>query len=198
MKKSLSLAFALLLFGGWALAQDPPAGQEESMDAAKAAMMKYAMPGEHHEHLKPMEGTFDAEMKMWMAPGGEPQVSTGLSVNEFVLGGRWLRQTYTSEFMGNRFEGLGYTGYDSLNENYVGTWMDTMSTYLLTSTGSCDGEGKSFEFTGNMYDPVTRSEGKVRSTMVVNGPDQHTFAMFMVGPDGTEFKNMEIVYTRQK
>ena len=35
---------------------------------------------EAHERLKPFEGTFAAEVRMWVGPG-DPHVSTGVMVN---------------------------------------------------------------------------------------------------------------------
>ncbi len=44
---------------------------------------------EAHERLKPFEGTFKAEVKMWMGPG-DPMVSTGTMTSTLELGGRFL------------------------------------------------------------------------------------------------------------
>ena len=50
---------------------------------------------EHHERLKPFEGTFKGEVKMWMGPG-DPMVSTGTMVNSLELGGKFLHQLAVS------------------------------------------------------------------------------------------------------
>ena len=63
---------------------------------------------EHHK-LKPFEGTFRAQVRIWMG-AGEPVVSTGTMVNEFELDGRFLRQTYKgdpSDGPFGAFEGRG-------------------------------------------------------------------------------------------
>jgi hypothetical protein len=36
--------------------------------------------------------------------------------------------------MGMPFEGLGYTGYDNVKKQYFGTWIDSMSTGIMTSS----------------------------------------------------------------
>ncbi|MHC4219708.1 MAG: DUF1579 family protein [Planctomycetota bacterium] len=50
---------------------------QTDMDACVAT----ATPGEAHKLLEPFAGTWKAEVKSWMEPGSEPQVSTGTMVN---------------------------------------------------------------------------------------------------------------------
>ncbi len=47
-----------------------------------------------------------------------------------------------------------------------------------------------------MTDPMTGQDTKVKETFTILDDNTHTMEMFMVGPDGKEFRTMEIVYKR--
>jgi hypothetical protein len=192
-------ACAILLSSMVSLAQDPSKKEMSAEEkAAMEAMMKAATPGDAHKNLARMVGRWDATVKMYAQPGAPAQVSTGTSVNKLVLGGRWVQESFDGNFMGMPFSGIGYTGYDNLKKQYVGTWMDTMSTSMMQSAGTGDASGKSYEFSATMDDPVTGKSVMTKSTMTVTDEDHHTMEMWMPAPDGKMFKMMEINYTRKK
>ena len=101
MRKLSLMLSALMLIAVAAAAQ---VDQKKAMEA----MMKAATPGDHHKALNPMVGTFDVKVKFWPAPGAPAQESTGKSVNEWVLGGRWVQQRFDGTFMSAPFNGIGY------------------------------------------------------------------------------------------
>jgi len=74
--------------------------------------VQYSTPGAEHKALEQFVGTWDTSVKMWMAPGAQPQESTGTAENKMTLGGRFLEQHYEGTMMGQPFTGMGYTGYD--------------------------------------------------------------------------------------
>lgn len=197
----MALVLSLSLLPVVAAEEPAKGGAAPEMTAEQQAMLaewlKYGTPGEHHAHLKSMEGTFAATSTMWAAPGAPPVMTVGESTNTLILGGRFLEQHYKSDFNGQAFEGLGLTGYDNYRQKYVGSWMDTMSTLAMTSEGTCDGAGKSFKFAGEYDDPVAKKRMKFRNEIQVKDASQHTFTMWNDGPDGKEFKALEIVYTRK-
>ena len=112
------------------------------MDEQMAAWMKYAQPGEGHRFLERLAGKWDARVKFWMQPGASPIESTGSTVNELMMGGRFLKSEYTAEFMGSPFQGMALDGFDNQKQKYVGLWIDTMGTMMLVFEGSCDDDGK--------------------------------------------------------
>ena len=201
MKIQSWLATVLLvaLVGGSALADDPKAAPKMSAEekAAMDAMMAAATPGAAHKALQPFAGKFDATVTMWPAPGAPPSESKGASDSKWVLGGRWLEQTYTGSFMGMPFNGIGYTGYDNVSKQYVGTWMDSFSTGPMTSTGSVDAGGKTWSFTSTWNDPVTGKATPGTQKVTVADNDHHTMEFWGPAPDGTSYKMMEIRYTRK-
>lgn len=151
------------------------------------------------EKLKPFEGTFKAEVRVWMGPG-EPMVSTGKMINEFDLGGRFLRQTYKGDPSDGPlpiFEGRGYWGYNNITKKFEGFWIDTASTMMQTDVGELDESGKVWTMIGEMPNPQTGGSMTKRSVITVADDDHHTMEMFFDTGDG-EVKSMEITYERVK
>lgn len=175
--------------------QDQPMSAEQK--AAMEAWMKYATPGPNHKLLEPFVGTWSVTTTFWEAPGAPANTSQGTSENVWVLGGRFIQQKVTAEMMGQPFEGIGYTGYDNFKKHFVGTWMDSMGTMVMVSTGHADASGKVLTFTGKMDDVAKGKSVTVREVTRVVDANHHVFEMY--GPDsaGKEFKSMEISYTRK-
>jgi uncharacterized protein DUF1579 len=160
------------------------------------AMMKAAQPGPQHEFLKKFAGDWKASVKSWMGPG-EPQVSEGSAHSEMILGGRFLQEDFKGNFMGQPFEGHGLTGYDNPGKKFVGTWVDSMTTGVMTSAGSLDKTGKVLTASATYTDPMTGKPGKSRMVTKIVDDNNHVFEMYGMH-EGKEVKEMEITYTRVK
>ena len=193
-------ACAILLSSVILVAQEKAKKMPEMSPEQKAAMdamMKAATPGEAHKKLASMVGTWNTKVTMWMAPGAPPQVSTGISTNKKVLGGRYVQESFNGTFMGQPFSGIGYTGYDNVTGQYIGTWMDTASTAMMNSTGKAE-DDKTFTFSSTMPDPLTKKQVDFTTKMTVTDKNHHMMEMWGPAPDGTQYKMMEINYTRKK
>jgi Protein of unknown function (DUF1579) len=197
--KLCAAAAAMIILVGGVFAQDQPkremtAEQKAQMDA----WMKAATPSDAHKKLQDMVGTWDAKVTMWPAPGQPPQVSTGTSRNTSILGGRWIQQEFTGSSMGMPFTGIGYTGYDNIKKQYVGTWMDSMTTSMMVSTGAAGSDPNTYEFTSSMDDPMSGKTMQLKEKMTVVDANHQTWEMWSPTPDGNMFKMMQIEYTRKK
>lgn len=198
-RRALLLSFALILAAGARLAgqeakPQPPA--DPAMQQAMEVMTKYATPGEHHKHLEALVGTWDTRARFWMAPGAAPMESTGKARQSAFLGGRFLKTTYEGDFGGQPFRGEGTIGYDLFKNRYVETWMDNMGTMTLYSTGECDGRGGVRIMRGDADDLMAGKASWFRSVYRFEGPDRYVLEMYSPGPDGKEFRTIEIVHTR--
>ena len=199
MKTRLSLAAALLLVCSSMFAQHDHGKPQDAppMDPAMMeAMMKAGTPGDAHKKLDVFTGTWTTKVTSWMAPGAPPMVMEGTAEAKWTMGGRYVEQRFAGNFMGMPFEGLGYTGYDNVKKQYWSTWMDNMSTSMMTSTGNMD--GKAWSFTGMMTDPMSGKDMRSDTKIVVTDADHHTMEMWSPAPDGKMFKMMEIAYSRKK
>jgi hypothetical protein len=195
------IAICLTIAAIPAFAQDAKkaegAGGEMAEDPMMALIMKYGTPGPEHEQLQKMVGKWNAASTMWMAPGAEPITSTGTAEMTSVLGGRWIMQTYSGDMMGQPFKGLGYIGFDKYKGQYVSTWMDDMSTMTMISYGDPSADGKTVTYTGVCDDIWTDTKNKVYKHIAHNVDDNTmVFEMYDKTPEGTEFKMLEIKYTR--
>jgi Protein of unknown function (DUF1579) len=173
-----------------------------SMDKAHqemmAKMMEYATPGEGHKALEPLVGNWDYTVTWWETPDAKPQKSTGTSEAKWIMGGRYLEQTAEGMSMGQEFKGMGIMGYDNMEKEYNGVWIDNMGTGMMTSTGSYDPAAKSFTEKGSFTCPQEGGEKSYHGVTTLINPDKYTYEMYVAGKDGKEVRVMEIVYTRKK
>ena len=155
-------------------------------------------PGPHHRHLDHFIGQWDAALTMWVQPDAPPTESKGSMSAEWILDGRFVRENFRGDFMGATFDGVGIYGYDGVEKRYTSVWMDSMSTAMMLSHGSCDESGTTFEYKGQARDPWGGEMTTYRMVIKVENKDKHTFTMYTSTPSTPEFKNMVIVYTRRK
>lgn len=181
------------------------AGQDAQLPGGMTPeMMKkweeYATPGPHHKHLDALVGKWTYTGKWWMAPDAPAEEMKGDAEYTWILDGHYIKLTSTSPADpagGPAFEGLGMFGYDNFTKDYFSTWMDSMGTGIMILRGTCDADGKTFKFAGTCPDPMTgEKEKKCREVVTMLEKDKHNFEMYTTGPDGKEFKCMEIHYTR--
>jgi hypothetical protein len=190
---ALVLIATALVAEGQQEQQKMSAEQQAAMDE----WMKVATPGQPHKMLERLAGSYTVAVTQWEQPGAPPSKSTGSAESRMVLGGRFVHDSFKGEFMGMPFEGIGYTGYDNYKKTYVSVWMDNFGTMMMTMTGTCDVAGTTCEFKGAMDDIMMKKSVTMRSVTKVVDARTHTFEMYYPGPDGKEWKMMEMVYTRK-
>ena len=199
MKKIL-VAMLIAAVALAAAAQEKPKAEaapepDAQMKAMMEAFAKAAEPGEMHKFLASLAGTWAVESKAWMGPG-EPHTSKATEVATMIFGGRYLLEEFKGEFAGTTFEGKGITGYDNTAKQFQSVWIDSMSTGVGVGTGSLDASGKVLTSTMSYTDPMTGKEKRMKSVLRVVDEKTHTFETFEVGPDGKEFKSMEMTYRK--
>lgn len=197
---------SLLLLAPSAFAEDKPKAAAKpaapagapNQDEMMKAWMAFATPGPAHKALEAVVGTFTTKTTASMDPTKPAEVTEGVSENKWVLGGRFVEQRFEGKAMGQPFSGIGYTGYDNYKKEYVGTWMDSMGTMIMNSSGTADAAGKKFTFWSTVDDVVMKKPAKVKGVVTVVDGDHHTYEMWSPAPDGKLFKSLEVQYTRKK
>lgn len=169
-------------------------GKEMSMEEMQKCMEAAAKPGPQHAHFQSMAGNWDTVSTFWMEPGQAPQTSKGTNTNQVVLDGRYLVQNYKGDFMGMPFEGIGITAYNNVTQKFQMAWIDNCGTGIYTSTGTCDGTGKTVTLHGEMAVPGMTI--KTREVIRMIDANKYIFEMYHTIPNTPECKVMEIVYTR--
>lgn len=173
--------------------------KNSSMDPAMMEAMKRGAPGSDHHVLEPLVGKWKCTVRGWMKPGGPAEVSQGMGDNVWVLGGRFIKQEFKGDWAGMPFEGVGYTGYDNVRQEYTCVWLDNMSTGIMEVSGTFDPKSKVIRTSGHFSCPMTGEKDRwVRSEVKIIDNDNNTYTSYFKGPDGKEFKSMEISYTRVK
>ncbi|MBA2117171.1 DUF1579 family protein [Bremerella alba] len=132
--------FFLVALVSIATAEEPATSSADSLDSAamEAVMAKLGAPGEPHKHLQAMVGKYKTTSN-WILPGkGEESVDEGTAEFKSILGGRFVTQEFTSTYNGQPMEGFGILGYENAEQNFVGIWIDNMSTHILHTVGQLD------------------------------------------------------------
>lgn len=176
-----------------------------SMDAMpdSATMMKnwatYMTPGDVHKMIASWDGIWEGETTSWMAPGEPPTVSKGVATNKMAMGGRYQVSNHKGTMMGQPFEGMSITGYDNAKKMFKSTWIDNMGTGIMMMEGPWDEASKTMTLTGKCVDPG-RGDGKemeVREVFKIIDDKNQLMEMYGPGPDGKEYKMMEIKLTKK-
>ena len=95
-----------------------------------------------------------------------------------------------------KFTGRGTTAYDNGTGEYVQTWLDSMSTGIMTSKGKST-DDKTIEVKGESTDPLTKQKVSFRTVSKFVDENTHEMEMFE-SKGGEERKLMKIVYKRVK
>jgi hypothetical protein len=137
-------------------------------------------------------GTWDAVVEV-RAAGSPVPPSKGASESRLV-GGRWLVTDFRSE---TGFEGHGVTGWDTVRQAYVSTWVDTARTFLAIGQGHWDPQTCAMTLTFEAVMPDGRHHQWREVTERPDG-DTRVFRSFMPGPDGAEQEVMTVTYRRRR
>ena len=166
-------------------------------DAEMKAWQAYMTPGEPHKMLAKSNGTWNGDVTMW-TPGAPAQKSKSVAVNKMIMNGLYQQSTHKGTMWGKPFEGISTVGYDNGRKVYVSTWIDNMGSGIMLMEGTWDDATKSIAFKGTCTDPSSGNVMNVRETFKIIDDKTQMMEMYMPGPDGKEFKTMEIKFTKAK
>jgi hypothetical protein len=102
-----------------------------------------------------------------------------------MLGGFWVVGEGKTEMMGFSFSNILTLGYDPEKKKYVGTWVDSMTSYMWKYEGTLDDTGK--VLTLNTEGPCPMAPGKIskfKEVIEFKNKDHYTFASSIQGDDG--------------
>ncbi len=169
---------------------------ELSEEAMWAKMAELATPGPAHAALTPLIGKWKADVEMWPGKDAPAQKSQGTSTNRWILGDRFVVYEFDGLVMGQPFSGMGILGYNNALQQYEGTWIDSMGTYIKPlSRGPKQADGTIS--ISQETDPMgTGNPTLMREVWTVRNENSHVFELFSVGADGIEFRSMKVKYNR--
>jgi len=174
--------------------EGPPQPTAEQLAAMRATMQ----PGEGHERLASLDGSWHLAGRFRMGPDG-PWNSFEARVNsESVLGGRFLLQRVTgqrTEWMPEPYSGLRMLGHDNRAGKYLLLYMENYDTAWWHATGSLDESDGAITFT-----PSEESSHPLRQrSRIVLRPTEEGYVIeeWDVGGDGGEYLAIELVHTQR-
>ncbi len=151
--------------GGWG---------DMDQDAMMEMMAQLGTPGEEHEQLAVMVGSWDTKMEALSADMAAFN-STGSATFEPVMDGRFIKQNYSGSMMGAPMTGVGLSGYNKASKQYEGVWYDSMSTALYMVKGDKTDTGWVYE--GEETDPMSGQKFAFRHVIKMDGKDKFSFTM---------------------
>lgn len=166
----------------------------------EAAMMKkwqdYATPADMQALLAKSEGNWDADISVWMGPGGEPMKNKATSEVKMIMGGRYQVANNKGSFGGMPYEGMSIIGYDNAKKIFQSSWVDNMGTGVMTMEGTYDPATKTLILTGKGYDPMAGKDMNMKQTFRFTDDKHQVIEMYQI-TDGKEFKAMEMKLTKK-
>ena len=102
-----------------------------------------SQPGQPHAALGRLAGDWDAQAKFWTwtNPSAPPMEATATVKAEMIMGGRFLFQKVTGQFMGNALEAVGVIGYNNATARYEAASFDNMGTSIARHVGEANDAG---------------------------------------------------------
>ena len=195
--------FALMVvcMSGMSISQEPqvnkPTVKPQDAPASAAAVAKGL------DVLKSDEGTWDAEVSLWLRPGSEPIKSHVVVTSRMAVGGMYLEQRFEGTFgpeMGNKaWSTLSYTNYNATTGVYETVRMASSESPMVVVRGkvtSHDEKGVSMELKGEYM--LMGAKATERDVIRHEGPDKQVIESWMSFADVPEYKGAEFVLTRTK
>ena len=154
-------------------------------------------PQKEHEWLNQLAGEWETEGEVFLEPGKPPIKSSGTE-KAHMMGGFWLVSDVRGEFMDIAIEAKLTLGYDPKKEKYVGTWIDSMGSYLWHYQGAVDDTGKTL--TLDTEGPCPQRGGrlsKFKEVIEIKSKNERVFTSSIREDDGTWTKLVTVRYRRK-
>ncbi len=177
-----------------------PAPQE---DASKAGTLQDTLtryrfasrPDTEHRLMESLVGSW-AVTATWNVGGKKVHV-TGVSENQFGLGGRFLECRASAGDGDTRVEALTLIGYDDRRSRFSVVAMNDLMSFYLPAWGTFDPARKSFIFHGKERDEVTGGVLAYRELLRLEGPDRHVVEYYLDRPNQAPVQILQATFTRR-
>jgi len=152
------------------------------------------LPQKEHKFLEQFVGEWETEINM---PGKGAVKANGIEIAR-MLGGFWVVGDGKSELMGMPFTSVLTLGYDPQKKKYVGTWVDSVSSYLWKYEGTLDSTGKILTLDTEGPCPLRPGElVKFKEVTEFKSKDHRIFKSSILGEDG-KWTTMVTVESKRK
>ena len=194
-----TLIIAVLALGGVAEAQPATPTEIQPDDDLESWISSLGEPGDGHQVLEAIVGTWEGKGTIWDAPDSAPVSITASVERRWVLGGRYLREEISVRSDdGGVLEALGFIGYNNESAQYELLNIDTASTAMLLETGKFDPDSQKLMIHGSFRDPATGFVIDRRVEMDLSQDGRIVVVGYTTNEEGREFKSLEGSVTRRK
>lgn len=162
-----------------------------------ADWISLSKPGVPHQLLGSFVGTWDVTISSRSAPDVPPEVSKGVSNISWLLGGRFVREDFKGSVAGEKYEGVGFLGFDNGARLFSAVWMDSLNTSVALSKGRFNEKNSTFQFTGEIYDPLLGRTKTNEMQIKLISSSHYEVSMIDVTPRGERFKALTMVYRKK-
>lgn len=161
-------------------------------------MPEMPKPTKQHEWLQQkLAGEWETTVTIHM-PGQPAMTSRGTAATR-PLGRFWIQSEHRGDMMGAPYVGLQTLGFNAEKQQFVGTWIDSMSDYQWNYRGQLN--DKRNQLTLLCEGPCPMKPGGLSSfkeVLEVQDDDHLTFTSSVQQDDGSWQKGMEIKYVRKR
>lgn len=166
-------------------------------DAVFNRLTEFTTPGERHQFLKSLEGSWNAKITFRAAPEVPYAEMQNTAEAKMIMDGRYLDKWITGA--DGSFKARITYGFDNFRKEFTITWIDNMCTGMITSTGVYDDATKTLNEQGNLSCPLTNQPHRwFRAATKFTDADHYTYEMYKKDDDGEEFRGMLIEFSRIK
>jgi hypothetical protein len=178
---------------GWA----DDAKSAPSPVAVLKALAESGRPGEEHKKLQPFVGDWNDSLKLWTDPNQPPAELKLTAQRKWILGGRFVQESFKGELDGETFEGMGVLGYDSAQKKFTISQFCGLASTASSSLATSNESGRTFNCATEECCPLSGEKLKGRDEIVIESNDRIVTNIYKT-VDGKEAKVMEIVNVRKK
>jgi len=160
---------------------------------------EFEPPTPAHKWLNQLVGEWKTESTA-QSPDGETFKCEG-TATATSLGGFWVIITIDNQMDGTTMRGVMTVGYDPKSKKYIGTWVDSMTSYLWKYEGSVDEAGKVLTLGApgpNMLDPTSDKQLNFRDVFEIKGKDHLVLSGSVEAEPGKWTTFMTMNFERKK
>lgn len=191
MKRAMLMAAAMLLTAGMVVG---PALAADDLEVGEK-------PLKAHQWLQQLLGDWKTEVVANVGPDQPAFRCEGEAVTK-PIGELWVSIDIENRPMGHTMRGILTIGYDARNKQYVGTWVDSMTSHLWKYQGSLDASGKILTLQAegpSMLEPGNAEKmAKYRDVIEVKDKDHLVMKSSIETEPGTWVEFMTMDYRRKK
>lgn len=149
---------------------------------------------QHFDLISTFVGEWTTTTTSFNGETNEPTTSTGQARFFPAMNGRFICGDLEGTLFGKPFKGMGLWGFNTNQNRFESTWVDTQNTGISTFNGEKTND-TTFTWTGTVTNPATGNAEQGKGVTTFNNENSFTYA-FYVTINGKETKAYETTYNR--